>query len=542
MATAASTPEQNEPSRAAASWLYFLLIAAGLFLRLRLAWFTFLNPDEALHYFLAHKPSLKLAYEASLSTAHPPLMILFLHYWSLLGRSEFFLRLPFVIAGTLFCGVMFLWIRRVTSGTAACFALAMFLFAPSLISLSAEIRQYSFLLLFCACCLYGLERALQNDGQNSVWWILLSAASLYLALLTHYSAMIFAAAVGLYGLLFLFHKKWPRRLTSAWILIQAGALAICAFLFRSQISKLREGGMPSEIAATWLRSSVFQRGRDHFATFAWSATLRLFRYFFSHGTIGVIGFALFVLAIVGLIWHDENSQPESRTSDLAMLLLAPFLITLALAGAGIYPFGGTRHDAFLIVFAIPAIAIGLDRLPRQGSKTTLVKGLLLASALLICNFFPSPSGPYIRPHNQRRELMLQAISAVRSLPPDSILLTDAQGSTVLNYYLCEDGMDLPFMPEKHLLGLRCGNYYVVTSMAAQTGFDRDRFPGLLSSAWQENPKATTIYLFQSGWIDDKEEDWLTKLRGLGGNPHNFGPNILLCPFPPQRNDAQRPTS
>ena len=542
MATAASTPEQNAPSHAAASWLYFPLAAAGLFLRLRLAWLTFLNPDEALHYFLAHQPSLKLAYKASLTTAHPPLMIMFLHCWSLLGRSEFFLRFPFVIGGTLFCWVMFLWIRRVASGTAACFALAMFLFAPSLISLSAEIRQYSFLLLFCACCLYGLERALQNDAQNSVRWIFLSAAALYLALLTNYSAMIFAAAVGLYGLLSLFRKKLPRRLTSAWILVQAGALAICAFLYESQVSKLRESGAPSEIAATWLRSSIFQHGRGHFATFAWSATSRLFRYFFSHGTIGVVGFLLFVFAIASLIWHDEDPEPRSRNFDLAMLLLAPFLITLALAGAGIYPYGGTRHDVILIIFAIPAIAIGVDRLPWQGSKTTLVKGLLLASTMLICNFFPSPSGPYIRPHNQRRELMHQAISAVRSLPPDSVLFTDAQGSTVLNYYLCEDGMHLPFTPEKRSLKLRCGNYYVVTSIAAQAGFDRDRFPGLLTSAWQANPEAATIYLFQSGWIDDKEEDWLTELRGLGGNPRNFGPNILLCPFQTQRHDAQRPTS
>src|SRR4051812_35129880 len=38
MGTAASTLEQNAPSHAPASWLYFLLIAAGFFLRLRLAW------------------------------------------------------------------------------------------------------------------------------------------------------------------------------------------------------------------------------------------------------------------------------------------------------------------------------------------------------------------------------------------------------------------------------------------------------------------------------------------------------------------------
>lgn len=532
MRTAASTPDQNAPSHAPASWFYFFLIAIGLFLRLRLAWLTFFNPDEALHYFLAHQPSLKLAYEASLTTAHPPLMILFLHYWALLGRSESFLRLPFVIAGTLFCWVMFLWMRRAANQTAACFALAMFLFAPSLISLSAEIRQYSFLLLFCACCLYWLQGALEKDGQNSSRWMILSAFALYLALLTHYSAMIFAAAVGFYGLLSLVRKKWPAGLTGAWIAGQAGALAICAFLCESQISKLRNSGMPSEIAATWLRSSIFQPGQNHLAAFAWSNSLRLFRYFFSHGAIGATGFALFVFAIIALIWPYKKGDPKLRNRELATLLATPFLITLLLAIAGIYPFGGTRHDALLIVFAIPGIAVGLDRLPLggPGSTTKLVKAALLASAMLICNFYPSPSGPYIRPQNQRRELMRQAIDTIESLPSGSRIFTDAQGSTVLNYYLCNDAMLLPFAPQVPVLKLRCGQYYVLTSMAPQTGFDRATFPELLSEARQENTGETNLYLFQSGWIDDKEEDWLTELRALGGNPRNFGPNILLCPF------------
>jgi 4-amino-4-deoxy-L-arabinose transferase-like glycosyltransferase len=529
MGTAASKPEQHAPPHAPTSWLYFLLIAAGLFLRLRLAWLTFLNPDEALHYFIARQPSLKLAYEASLTTAHPPLMILFLHYWSLLGRSEFFLRLPFVIAGTLFCWVTFLWIRKVASGTAACFALAMFLFVPSLISLSAEIRQYPFLLLFCACSLYWLERALENDGQNSIRWIF-SAAALYLALLTHYSAMIFAATVGIYGLLSLLRQKWPRKLIGSWTLCQAGALAICIFLYETQISKLRQSSVPSEIAATWLRKSIFQPGQNHIATFAWSNTLRLFRYFFSQGTIGVIGLGLFVFALIALFWTSKRDTTRNR--ELAMLVAMPFLITPLLAIAGVYPYGGTRHDALLAIFAISGISIALSQLPlgAPGATTKVVKALLLASALLICNWLPSPSGPYIRPHNQRRDLMHQAINSINSLPPESVILTDAQGSTVLNYYFCGDTMFLPFTPEKQILKLRCGHYYVLTSMAEQTGFNRTTFPELLSEVRQEDAGEKTLYLFQSGWIDDKEEDWLTELRGLGGNPRNFGPNILLCSF------------
>jgi hypothetical protein len=126
--------------------------------------------------------------------------------------------------------------------------------------------------------------------------------------------------------------------------------------------------------------------------------------------------------------------------------------------------------------------------------------------------------------------MQQTISSIKSLPSESLLFTDAQGSTMLNYYLCGDAMALPFSPQKPLLKLRCGQYYVLTSMAAQTGFDRSTFPELLAEARRENARETTLYLFQSGWIDDREEDWLTELRGLGGHPRNFGPNILLCPF------------
>jgi hypothetical protein len=91
-------------------------------------------------------------------------------------------------------------------------------------------------------------------------------------------------------------------------------------------------------------------------------------------------------------------------------------------------------------------------------------------------------------------------------------------------------MPLPFTAEKQIRKFRCGQYYVVASIATQTGFDRTTFPELLAEARREKAGEKTVYLFQSGWINDKEEDWLTELRELGGNPHNFGPNILLCPL------------
>ena len=73
----------------------FVLLLAFL-LRLWKASGTFLNPDEAMHFLAANKPSLAEAYRASLNLAHPPLLILLLNLWRRLGTSELFLRLPSV--------------------------------------------------------------------------------------------------------------------------------------------------------------------------------------------------------------------------------------------------------------------------------------------------------------------------------------------------------------------------------------------------------------------------------------------------------------
>jgi Dolichyl-phosphate-mannose-protein mannosyltransferase len=508
--------------------LVLLLLVAGLFLRLRLAWLTFLDPDEALHYFLSIQPSLALAYRATLTTAHPPLMVLLLHYWSYLGDSEFVLRLPFVIAGTLFCLTMFRWVEIVAGSNAGFITLVLFLFSPPLISLSAEIRQYSLLLLFCAGCLYFLEMAL---AENAGKWMAPSMAALYLALLTHYSALIFAAAAGIYGLLRLFRNKLPAPVTAVWIAGQAGALGICGFLFLTHISPLRKSGLPSEIASTWLRRSIFHPREDHVAIFAVSRTTRVFCYLFSHGTIGVLALGLFLCAVMLLLWQTHSNQNKPSPRELGSLFASPVLIALAAGVAGIYPYGGTRHDVVLALFAMPAIAVGLNRLEIDRMKTFGRWGgaFLLGIALLICNFFPSPLGPYISPANQNRRWMALGMKFLKSMPPDSVILTDSQGSLVLSYYLCGKSSAVPFVPTNSLLQSRCGDYNLITSARTQQRFERSAFPEILNDAWQLAPTQKTLWLFQTGWIDDKEQDWIAELRQLGcDHPRNFGPNILTC--------------
>src|SRR5512143_3924883 len=87
-----------------------VVLLGGFLARLWIAHGTFLNPDEALHFQIANQSSWSAAYRASLTTAHPPLLIFVLHFLRGLGTSELALRLPSVIAGTLFCWLLFRWV------------------------------------------------------------------------------------------------------------------------------------------------------------------------------------------------------------------------------------------------------------------------------------------------------------------------------------------------------------------------------------------------------------------------------------------------
>jgi 4-amino-4-deoxy-L-arabinose transferase-like glycosyltransferase len=506
------------------------LILAGFLLRFALAWFTFLNPDEILHYLLSDQPSLWQAYQASLTTAHPPLLILFLYYWRMLGHAEWILRLPSVLAGTAFCWITFLWLNKVANRSAALTGLALLLFSPALIHLSSEVRQYAPLLCFSAAALYFLERALE---ENSARMMLLSFVALYLALLTHYSALIFALSVGIYALIRLF-RGTKAGIVITWIVGQVMALALCVFLYATHISRLKSSGQPLEIE-TWLASSIYHPGHDHLVVFVFRTTIRLFHFLFSQGAIGVLGFLCFLIGVTGL-WFGEQwigehrfpsapGKPSSR--QLGLLLVLPFVINCALALAGLYPYGGTRHNALLAGFAMSGIAIGFSRWTdheRWGKPSVLV----LAVVLVICNVFPNPAGAYIQPRNQSKRLMEETVEFMRQqVPPGSVVFTDNGGGLSLSYYFCHQRViqyELPFQP---FLRSNCSGLHVITPAPNfKTLPDRSTLNAI--DPYVEATPTAQIWFFQAGWIAGKEDIRRTMLQTGCHDPRRFGQNILLC--------------
>jgi Dolichyl-phosphate-mannose-protein mannosyltransferase len=506
--------------------LPLLLLLFGLGIRLWFAHAFFLNPDEALHYLLSLQPDLRTTYEATLPTSHPPLYIVFLHYWGYLGRSEFFLRLPSVLAATTFCWFIFRWVRLIATESAAPICLALLLFSPSLIYVSTELRQYAFVLLFSGSSLYFLEVGLTK---NSARAMIISGVSLWLALLTHYSAALVALTLGLYALWGIVAASHPRAVVRTWAAVQAVAFAIAAFLFRTQILQLKTRGRFAMAAETYLKRSSFHPGQEHAINFLFRATIRLFHYFFSQGAVGAIALLLFIAAIV-LLAHDRQRSPQSASPrQLVFFMTFPLLVNCILGFKDIYPYGGTRHSSYLAMFIFPGIAIALSQVKARPAWT---KPAIIGLVLLLCNLFPSPTGEYIRHADQNRKQMESATNFLRqNAGSGSLVVTDNQGGLLLSYYLCGSKV-VPFSGViQHFSEAQCGNMQVFSLDPRQWIFHAQTFSDdlrALKSAFNL-PSGQRLWVFQSGWLVDNEADFRTELRQFGcPATHDFGRNILAC--------------
>ncbi len=253
----------------------------GFLVRLWTASGTFLNPDEALHFRLANQASLLLAYKRSLAEAHPPLLTFVLYFWRALGASELWLRLPLILASVVFCWIFYKWLSNAAGHLAGIIGLIFVALLPPIVLLSAEVREYPLLLLFLASSLYLLDDAF---AKNSSVAMAAFSLCLYLAMLSQYSAFLFAAALGIYALLRILAKRTSPALAMVWATGQLGALALTLFLYKTHISKLSmaQSGTPRQglMSETYLHRSYLDPAHDNPFVFLAGHSFGIFQYYF----------------------------------------------------------------------------------------------------------------------------------------------------------------------------------------------------------------------------------------------------------------------
>ena len=492
-------------------------------LRLWKASGTFLNLDEAMHFLAANKPSLAEAYQSSLNLAHPPLLILLLHIWRRLGTSELFLRLPSVIAGTIFCWIFFRWLNRLLGPAVGWVGFVLVSLLPVFVELSSEIRQYPLLLCFMMAAAYVLELALAEDsaGKMAGFFVFL-----YLALLTHFSEFLFAGAVGAYSLWRLVSNQPSRRVVAIWMAGQAGALGLLVFLYVVQISKLK-GGASAQHMQMLLANSYFHRGHDHLLGFIFARTFGVLQYTFGQLAVGDIAGLLFVAGVV-LLWTGKGALEQLRPSSrqLGLLLTLPFVINAVAAIVDLYPYGGTRHSAFLVPFAVAGVSLAIVKLMRQRLAALGVAILLVA----VCQVWGAPHRPYMRREDQRRENMPRAMDAIRrNVAAGDVIFVDFQTSFLLRFYLCPE-VGPSESPAFEFRTYSCGGYRVISTNSETNVLTANLFLrrwNAMAAAYGLKP-GQTVWVFQAGWDVELAKELQEKIPELHDlKTESFGRNITL---------------
>jgi hypothetical protein len=539
--TANKDPWFQSHSHAAALAVTFL----GFLARFWTASGTFLNPDEALHFRLANQPSLALAYQQSLTAAHPPLLILLLYYWRALGTSELWLRMPSVLAGAVFCWMFYKWLTQAAGQLAGFIGLLLVAFLPPIILVAAEIRQYSLLLAFLAAALYFLDEAF---AKNSPSRMVAFSLCLYLALLFHYSGFLFAGALGIYALIRFLTKRYPAGLAAVWALGQLVALALAFFLYKTHLSRLGVGDSRTAIqgwmSEFYLRRSYFDPTHDNPVLFVAGHTFGVFQFFFGQLAVGdVIGIVFLVgvvLLLRGKSFPADGGDNQASSRHLAILILLLFAIAAAASLAHVYPYGGTRHAAFLIIPGVAGVSVAMSRLAAGRWQ----RGLSITAIVIVsCIAFGKTRPPRMDRADQSRRHMSDALEFVRqNIDPSNLIFVDYQTDLILGHYLCQQRPIALDPAPPNFEQFSCAGYRVGSAdYKTEWQFWANNFPEnwqRLIHAYSLKP-GDPVWIFQTGWGVALPED----LRKHYAEFHDlrflsFGNNIKIFkmtvgqPMPP----------
>ena len=475
------------------------VVLLGFLARLWAASGIFLNPDEALHFRLANQASLSLAYGQSTTAAHPPLFVLLLYYWRALGTSDLWLRLPSVLAGAIFCWVFCKWLTQVTDRLMGFIGLLFVSFLPPIIMLAAEVRQYALLLALVVSALYFMDRAFT---ENSVGLMAASALCLYLAMLTHYSAFLFAAALGLYALLWIFMRRGPMKVIVTWAAAQLGALALAAFLYRTHLAKIGAGESRTVLEGwmTYIRRSYFDPAHDNPLLFLVGHTFGVFQYLFGQLAGGIVVGLLFLLGVVLLL-----AQKASASRRLGLFLLLSFAIVGAASMVHVYPYGGTRHSAFLIIPGIVGVSVAVVRLASgRWTRALTIAGVIV----MLCLIFGKLRQPRMERADQSRKRMAGALQFVEQhVAPSATIFVDYQTDLVLGHYLCQQH---PVPLQTRSTGFEeffCSGRHIASTGYPTWTFSAESFPGEFERTVQALglKPGDTVWVLQTGWGIDLPE-------------------------------------
>lgn len=396
---------------AVASWMVWVAFAVALVVRLHSASVTALNPDEAMHVVWADAATWVDFWDFADRIQHPPGFLLLLRgvVW-LFGRSDFLLRLPFIVANLAACWFCFAWVRNIGTPRAALFSLLFLACSPAMVSAGTELRQMATLVSFLCPALWALERCLARP-QLATW--ALFGVCILGALLSHYAAVLVLAALALYGV-----ARWPPSGRTLAVLLAAVVITAAIIHHFGALGPLRH------VAALrrppgYLVDHLFRAEVDTAIPFVGAAMIGVWKYLIG-GT--VVAWLACGVALVGML--------TARTRAIGVLLFAPFAVASVMALVSIYPMGQTRHVGYLLPFAAAAFGLGMQVLTGRWGRPAVLVTLLWAA--LWPDYAPADN---LRASVYRHSRDEAFALLEKMIPLEAPLVTDEQTMYLLLYEL-----------------------------------------------------------------------------------------------------------
>jgi hypothetical protein len=328
-------------------------------------------------------------------------------------------------------------------------------------------------------------------------------------------------------------QRPPVKIIAIWIAGQIFALGIAVFLYVTHLRKLGQlyGGAQATkgwMGSAYLHNSYFDASRSNLLLFVLARTGGVFQYVFGQLVVGDLAYPLFIAGIVFLMRRKFVTGKLGVDSRLlGIFLLLPFALNCAVALAGRYPYGGTRHSSFLVIFALAGVSVFLAKITGQRIARGVAVAILIVT---VCNAFATHHQPYMFPADQSTAQMDGVIAFMHQhISPGDAIFVDNQTGILLGHYLCEHKpFDLD-RSEPRFRIFQCEGYRVIATGGEDFRFTAESFFRRYN---EMVPKyglkaGQTVWIVQAGWNIDlvQELEKYPEFRGL--KTQSFGKNISV---------------
>jgi len=414
-------------------WLPVLVVlAGGLLARVLVALPTMLNPDEAMHVTLSSKPTLWAMYRNDLAGPDPSLMHAVLFPLCKLYCSDFVLRLPSILAGTLAVFFGYKWLKELFDRTTGLIGMILLAFAPAAIYVSSEIRAYALVICFSLCALYCFEAGVRRQ---SFALMLFFGLAQCLALLSQYSAIMLLFTAGCYSLYAVIRDRIRGRMLRAWLIAEVSTVALLVFQYFTHLSKLHGSQVESSMKGGFLSRAYFNPARDKVLTFVATRTVAAFGFLFTSRPVGFVALVMFLAGVVLLLVRGVARDGRRGRRVTAFLFLAPWMVAELGGLLALYPYAGMRHISLLLVFAVPAIAFLLRQVVGRRPAVIMLAAVVLVPLWNVTRIAYAAGWP-IDARESRRSQVAQAVNFVREqMPGGGIVFSDLESHHVFRHYL-----------------------------------------------------------------------------------------------------------